>query len=285
MSTLKKILKWLGIALLVVLLAGFTLYLVYLRPVMEQMKQTSTVQYDRGLTLVLGGGGNSGILVSDSLVLVIDTKMDEAAEALAQTVKSLAGGRPIIVVNTHIHPDHSGGNQFYQDQRIIAGGNYSPEEWLKEANKETMPTEWLKDKMDVIMDDDTATLFNLPYPAHTASDVFVYLHKRRMMFCGDVVLNKQAPALMGAAGDPKGYLTAFDMLQERFDIRTVVPGHGPTGGTEVIDNFRTYFQDMQTAAHDPAQQESLEAKYKDWTQVPLVMSPGATIRVIREKGE
>src|ERR1700739_4018546 len=140
MKIFKKVLKWLGIVLLVLIVTGFTLYMIYLRPFMQKMKQTNTIQYDKELTLVLGGGGNSGILVSDSLIIVIDTKMDEAAEQLSKTVKELAGKKPIIVINTHYHPDHSSGNSFYSGQTIIAGGNYTKEFWIKEASEKTLPT-------------------------------------------------------------------------------------------------------------------------------------------------
>src|ERR1700752_2382991 len=93
MKILKKTLKWLGIIVLLLVAIGATLYMIYLRPFMQKMKQTTVVNYDKELTIILGGGGNSGILISDSLVIVIDTKMDEAAEQLANTVKELAGNK------------------------------------------------------------------------------------------------------------------------------------------------------------------------------------------------
>ncbi|HXU26310.1 MAG TPA: MBL fold metallo-hydrolase [Bacteroidia bacterium] len=284
MKILKKTLKWLGIVILLLVAVGATLYMIYLRPFMQKMKQTTVVNYDKELTLVLGGGGNSGILVSDSLVIVIDTKMDEAAEQLAKTVKDLAGNKPILVVNTHYHPDHSTGNSFYTGQTIIAGANYTKEFWIKEASEKTLPTKWLQDRMDIKMGDDTVTLYNLAKNVHTASDIVVYLHKRKMLFGGDVILNKQAPAIMGVA-DPDGYLLAFDLLPKQFDIQKVVPGHGPIGGIEIIDNFKQYFIDMKTAASDASKKDELIAKYKDWGQIPMFMSPGATISAIKKKAE
>src|ERR1700722_2597092 len=148
MKTFLKILKWTGGILVILAVIGFILFKIYLDPVLKNMKQVSIVQYDKELTIVIGGGGNSGILVSDSLVLVIDTKMDDAAEQLYKKVKELAGNKPILVVNTHVHPDHTGGNKYYTGQQIIAGGNYTQEEWKKEAGAEGMPSQWLKDRMD-----------------------------------------------------------------------------------------------------------------------------------------
>ncbi len=278
---MKTFLKVVGAIILILLIVGSTFYWIYIRPFMQKMKETSTIKYDKELTIILGGGGNSGILTSDSLVIVIDTKMDKAADDFSKTVKEIAGNKPIIVVNTHIHPDHTGGNKNYKGQTIIAGGNYTMEQWKKENGEESMPTKWLKDKMVIPMGDDTVTLLNLEKTIHTGSDLVVYLHRRKILFTGDVILNKQAPALFGNA-NPDAYIAVMDWLPAQFDIQKIVPGHGEIGGIEVLKIFKQYFIDMKTAAADGDKEDELVAKYKDWNQVPRVMSPGATISFIRD---
>jgi cyclase len=279
---IKKILKWLGVAVLALILVAGTLYVIYLRPFMQRMAITHVQKVDDGLTLVLGGGGNSGIFTSDSVVVVVDSKMDEAAKKLADTVKLLAGARPIIVINTHWHRDHSSGNQYYPGQTVLAGANYTCEAFAEEAGKENIPNKSVKDRMNIRMGDDTITVINLAKNVHTPSDVFVYSHKRKMLFGGDVILNKQAPAILGSA-DPDAYIATLEWVPTAFAIETVVPGHGPVGGKEVIDNFRIFFNDMKMAAEDDSKRDALEKKYEDWAQVPGVMSPGSTIRAFKNK--
>ncbi|MFI5148233.1 MAG: MBL fold metallo-hydrolase [Bacteroidia bacterium] len=282
MKRFTKILKWLAFIILILGGIAFTIYMIYLRPFMQKMKETHLVQYDTELTLMLGGGGNSGILVGDSLVLVIDTKMNDASEQLYKKVKELAGYKHILVVNTHFHPDHTGGNKFYKGQSIMAGGNYSVAEWKNQNGDDGLPTEWLKQSITIAMGTDSVTIYNMGKNIHTASDVVVYLHRRKMLFTGDLVLNKQAPVIMGVA-DPEAYLEAFDMLPKLFDIQQVVPGHGINGGKEIIDTFRQYFLDMKAAAADDSKKAELTAKYKDWNQIPILMSPGATIDAFKKK--
>jgi cyclase len=275
---MKKIFLRLLLVVSVLGLIAVTLFLIYVYPLMKEMKKVTTIKYDPQLTLVLGGGGNSGILVSDSVVLVIDTKMSDAADSLYRTVKALAGNKPIIVVNTHIHGDHTGGNKYYKGQTIIAGGNYDRAFWEKDCGKEGGPTVWLKDSLTLKVGEETVTIFNLPWAAHTQSDVFVYLHNRKMLFGGDVILNKQVPAMFSAyKADAYGYLRALDYLSQRFAIDKVVPGHGEVGGIEVINNFKDFFTDMKLAASDPAKKKELVAKYKDWKQIPVIMSPGVVV--------
>src|SRR5258708_20043737 len=124
MKRMKKVLTWLGVVAGLIFVTAGSLYLIYLRPFMQKMKQTEVIQYDPGLTLVLGGGGNTGILTSDSLVIVIDSKMDDAAERLHETVKQIAGGKPILEANTHWHTDHTSGNRYYSRHHLLHVPHY-----------------------------------------------------------------------------------------------------------------------------------------------------------------
>jgi len=280
---MKKVLIGIGIFILVIIAVAGTLYMIYLRPFMNEFMTTKTINYDPGLTLILGGGGNTGILASDSMVLVIDTKMKEASEKLYDTVTKIANGKPILIVNTHIHNDHSNGNGKFKGHRILAGGNYTKEQWKEEAGEESMPTEWIKDSLTFNVGKEKVTIINLQRNTHTNSDIVVYLHNRKMLFGGDVILNKQVPAMLGKShADPEGYMEAFDMLENKYDIKTVVPGHGDIGGKEIITNFRQYFKDITSAANDKSKEDAVIEKYKGWRQVPIIMSPSANINYIRD---
>ncbi|MCC6370693.1 MAG: MBL fold metallo-hydrolase [Bacteroidia bacterium] len=284
MKKLKKVAKWLGLVMLVVALLGGGFYMIYLRPFIQKMKVVQTIQYDKDLTIVIGGGGNSGIITSDSLVIVVDTKMDEAAQELYNKVKAIAGNKAVLVVNTHFHPDHVGGNKLYSGATVLAGANYGKEGWIKEAGEQSLPNKWLSERLDIKMGDDTVSIINYGKNAHTESDVFVYSHKRKLLFGGDVILNKQCPIIMGK-GRARGYLEAFNYLQTNFDIKHVVPGHGEFGGAEVIEDYYTYFKDMKLAAADASQKDALLNKYAGWNSIPFVMSPKATLKAFGKEGE
>ena len=266
--------------LLIITVVGL-LYMVYLRPFITKMKVTEIIRVNNHLTFITGGGGNSGIITSDSLIVVIDTKMDEASENLHKEVMSMAGKRKVIVINTHWHPDHIGGNALYKNAQIIAGGSYTPESWESEAGLESMPNVWVKDQLMIPMGGDTLTVFNLKGNVHTPSDVMVYLHQQKVLFGGDVILNKQVPILLDKA-NPYAYSDVLQTLPLTYDIKIVVPGHGDIGGPEIISTFAQYFTDMYTAATHPEQEEALVKKYRDWNQIPFFMSPAATISLFKK---
>ncbi len=133
------------------------------------------------------------------------------------------------------------------------------------------------------MGDETVTILNLGEHVHTASDIIIYLHKRKLLFTGDVVLDKQIPFLKADRGaDYKGYLAAFDFMQQHFDVQHIVPGHGDLGGPEEIEVYRTFFNDMIIAANDPSKESEMKEKYKEWRNIPMLMSSGVAIDHIRE---
>lgn len=281
MKFVKSLAKWIGIIGLSLVALGGIFYFSYVKPVLNKIEESRFVQYDETLTIHEGGGGNSGLLLSDSLILVIDTKMGDGATSFASTVKSVAEKKPVLVVNTHYHIDHTSGNDLYAGHTILAGGGYTPEIWKQEAKEEDMPTQWLRDRMDIRMGDETATIFTYNTKAHTVGDVFVYLQKRKILFAGDMILNEQVPSISN--GDPQGYLDVFDRLENEFEIEKIVPGHGPTAGPELLDNFRQYLNDMKTAANDPSKRDELIERYKSWTQVPLLMSSENVMKAFKKE--
>jgi cyclase len=281
MKTLKKIAKWIGILGLIIVGFGGMFYIFYVAPALDKIKEERLVEIDNTFKIHEGGGGNSGVITSDSLVIVIDTKMGDAAEAFATNIKALAGDRPILVVNTHYHVDHSSGNHLYPGYTVLAGAGYTPEIWVQEGRKEDMPNRWLNNKLDVRMNDDTISIFTLNMRSHTVGDVFVYSHKHKILFAGDVILNQQVPSVSN--GDPYGYQEAFDKLESMYVIQKIVPGHGPTGGIEILKNFSEYFTDMHSAALNPAEEDKLVSKYNDWTQVPMLMSSANVVDAFRQQ--
>jgi glyoxylase-like metal-dependent hydrolase (beta-lactamase superfamily II) len=243
---------------------------------------TDTVQFDKNLTIITGGGGNSGILVTDSAIFVIDTKMGKNAEKLYNMAKEKAGQKPIIVINTHYHMDHVGGNQFYKGSKIYLG-NYTKEFLEKNVKPEQMPTMLVVDSLIMNMGNETLMLYNLGQ-AHTFNDMVVYLKNRKLLFSGDLIFYNVNPVLKKVSGaDVDKWIDVLDKLSKTFEIKSIIPGHGKSGGKELITSMKTYFEDMKIAAANPDKEKEMLTKYKDWQTMPKMASPEYTINYIKGK--
>jgi len=272
----KKIFIGIGIALLVIIIGAIVLFY----PMARMMTQKEIVQLDPSLTLILGGGGNSGIIVGDSAVVVVDTKMMGSSEDLYKLAKEKAGMKPIIVINTHYHGDHVKGNKYFKGSRIYIG-SYGKEFLQKNIDPENQPTDFVKDSLLIDLGSEKVHLYNLGQ-AHTLNDLVVYLSNHNILFTGDLIFNRVNPVLkVESDARVSQWIHVLDTILSRWGGSEIVPGHGQAGNKEMVLSMRQYFIDMTTAAMDPGKENQLTEKYKDWTKFPGMSSPEKTIEYIK----
>ena len=119
--------------------------------------------------------------------------------------------------------------------------------------------------------------------AHTFKDLVVYLKNRKVLFSGDLIFDKVNPVLKRESGaDVNKWIAVLQLILKKWDIKTIVPGHGPTGGKEIAQNLINYFKDMKDAAANPNKAKDLTAKYADWKTYPNMCSPEVTIQYIKD---
>ncbi|MCX6122272.1 MAG: MBL fold metallo-hydrolase [Ignavibacteriales bacterium] len=272
----KKIFIGIGISVLVILIGA----VIVLYPMIRFMTQKEIVQIDPTLTLVLGGGGNSGIIIGDSAVVVIDTKMMGNSEDLYKLAKERTGQKPIIVINTHYHKDHVSGNKFYKGSKIYIG-SYGKEFLLKNIDAENQPTDFVKDSLVIDLGNEKVHLYNIGQ-GHTTNDLVVYLSNRHILFTGDLVFYRINPVLKKESGaNVSRWICLLDTIVSRWGDSKIVPGHGQVGDKELVITLRQYFVDMTAAVTDPSKKD----KYKDWLTMPGMASPEKTVEFIRNSGE
>lgn len=223
---------------------------------------------DDNFYVMLGDGGNSGVLIGDTSVLIIDTKMKQGAERLHQWVEAKAKGKRVFIVNTHIHKDHTAGNHSYDNPTVIAG-DYGADFWNAVNAREDMPNQWLRDSVVMKFGNETVLIENIGQ-AHTFDDVIVFLKKRQTLFTGDVVLNQYHPYLDDNVGsNVDNYIDAHTKMLDRFPDVTVIPGHGKIGEAQLIFDFRQYMIDMKDAASNPDEEDGMRDKYSDYISLPI----------------
>ena len=200
---------------------------------------------------------NVGIVVGRKAVLVVDTGMGTRnAETVLREVAKVGAAKPIYLVTTHVHPEHDmGAHAFPADSKLIrsktqiediaagAGMNLVPVFAARsDLNKQLLEGAHHRDA-DIVFDDTyvvdlggvTAKLFAMG-TNHTHGDTAVLVDG--VLFSGDVAMQPQ-PAFANPSATITHWLSSLDRLAALRPLR-IVPSHGPLGGREIIQGYRSY---------------------------------------------
>jgi cyclase len=204
---------------------------------------------------------NTGFLVGRRRITAIDACATERrTRALQEAIGRVSSAPVRTLINTHHHGDHTFGNYLFEDATIVAqdrardamleaGTPFSAPFWTEVdwGHIDLAPpfltfaeqvTHWVDDLRCEVIHPNTA--------AHTTNDAVVWIPERRVLFAGDLLFNGGTPFwLMGSAF---GMLDAVDFLR-RFGAETIVPGHGPICGPEVIDRVGRYVRFVLSLAN------------------------------------
>jgi len=179
------------------------------------------------------GGGNVGLLTGDEYVVLIDDAMAPTVPALIEAATELAG-RPVdFVINTHVHGDHVGGNEFVaKDGAIIVAHDNIRKRMSDDPELNTgpgaLPVLTFSDAVTFHVNDREALVVHIE-EAHTDGDAAILFRGDNVIFAGDVMFNGLFPYIdLDNGGSVAGYIAGQKKLIEMADDdTTIVPGHGP----------------------------------------------------------
>lgn len=258
---------------------------LWLGPTVLALMRQETVVVDDNLHVLVGGGSNTVVLWAEdgSRALIVDTKMGGASKKIRALVDQHCPRADLLVVNTHCHYDHTGGNELFDRARAVAG-NYTEEEWEDHSGGAAQPTVRLEPNHGLVtrIGTEFVEIRNMGN-GHTTNDVIVYLHERRMLVTGDLVFDGMHPALFRDHGsNPHNWITLLEALEDEYEVDVLVPGHGPIGDTQTLARMRQYFVDIRDALGDRAQLAAVRRKYRSLVSLPGGSGFGRTVRSLKE---
>ena len=209
-----------------------------------------------------GQGGNVGVLVGDDGVLMIDDQFAPLTVKLVNAVKTISKKPIKMLVNTHVHGDHTGGNEnigkmgieiIAHDNvraRLIKGVNGAPP-----APAVALPVVTFGDGLALHFDGEDLEVGKLP-PAHTDGDSYIKLSKADVIHVGDVFRTVGYPLVDGPnGGTVKGTLAALQKIIDMAGPSTkILPGHGVVSTRDDVVAFRDMVASLQTKISDMIKQ-------------------------------
>ena len=279
----------LGFAAITGLSALTTLAVAQQQPAPVVIKPlTGGVYYTQG-----GNGGNSGIIVGDKGVIVIDAKTtpDSAREMLAEIAKITP--KPVThVILTHSDLDHVNGlaafpagltiiahenNKAEQQKALQAGGRGAPP-------ADRQPTQVVsKNKDSVKLDGVKFTLLHWA-PAHTSGDLVIYLPAQKIVFTGDLVTTNGSYPLIHREknGTGAGWVESVKGMIS-LDANTYVTGHGDLQTKADLQKKLAAVEERREKIKEMvAQGKSLDEMKQTFREVPAAGAPPARFPTFTE---
>ena len=212
------------------------------------------------LHVLSGMGGNITVLSSPDGLLQVDSGVPARGASVLQADTRLSKKPVTLLVNTHWHADHVGGNAAAAargativalDKTYDRMATAQTIDFLKATvpayPQAARPALTFPDRLTLRHGGETLHLIHVD-PAHTDTDVFVHYTQNNVIAAGDLFFNGFYPFIDYSSGGWIGGMVAgIDRMLALSDTQTrIVPGHGPIGTREDLRRSREMLQTVQS---------------------------------------
>jgi len=227
------------------------------------------------------GHCNNGWIVFEDYVLVIDANFPSGARVIIPKIEAITDKPVRFAFDTHHHGDHAYGNQVWLEKGAtpVAHENAlaemkkyetglfgdKPGRWedaakgRKDVAESKLKAPTLLYRTEMIFDDGKHRVELLHFgTAHTPGDGWAWLPKEKILFSGDACVN----GAYNYTGDGNigEWIKTLEAVK-KLGAKVVCPGHGPMGGSELLEDQQAFFIALQDEVRklegkEPAQVEA-----------------------------
>jgi glyoxylase-like metal-dependent hydrolase (beta-lactamase superfamily II) len=181
-----------------------------------------------------GNGGTIGVLTGPDGVLMVDSQYAQLTDKIVAAIKQVSGERIRFLINTHLHPDHTGGNENFAKMGVaiisrdeLRAGLVKNATAARPVAPGTLPLVTYSGSMTFHMNGEDVQLVPIP-AAHTSGDTMVRFPNVDVIMTGDFFRSLGYPYFDRANGGTlKGLLDGLNVVIQTAGPNTkIVPGHG-----------------------------------------------------------
>jgi cyclase len=267
-----RIHKSLAAKSIVIAAAGIVLTGVCLKLTAQQQNfdnvQVQVLPVQGNVYMMSGAGGNVTVQVGKNGVLLVDTEFGPLVPKLMTEIRKLSKGPLSFIINTHVHPDHVGGNEAFaklvaRDPRSTERDNLRPLRFVAHENvlnrmtqpvtgnqappaQEGLPTdEYFTRYKDLNFNGEGIVIYHEP-KAHTDGDSIVFFRGSDVISAGDIFTPASYPFIdVDRGGSVGGEIAALNhILELAIPLKTqeggtyIIPGHGHICDEADVVEFR-----------------------------------------------
>lgn len=233
--------------------------------------------------MITGAGGNITMQVGDDGILLVDAGLPSMSDKVAQAIRSVSDKPIRYIIDTHIHQDHTGGNEAIAKLgSTITGGNVvgnigasagegatiiafqsildrmSDENGKDKAPEKAWPTDaYTGTERKLFFNGEAIEVIHQP-AAHTDGDSLVFFRRSDVVSTGDIFITTNYPVIdLQRGGTIQGVIDGLNRLIYQIAIPAdkqeggtmVIPGHG-----RICDQADlVYYQEMVIIIRDRIQ--------------------------------
>ena len=244
--------------------SNFSVYNDQIAQVKENVKYFEIEKINEQFYMLVGGGGNVGVFITDHDVVLIDNKYEIIEDILMTSLKKITDKPIKFIINTHFHHDHSDGNRAFGKQGIpiishqnakkrmmedkeLYGGIYS---FIKnfvqpKYDENSLPVFTYESKMTISQGNEEIELYNFG-KAHTDGDSVVVFKNNNIIHTGDAFVRYGYPYVdLNNGGSIKGLIDFLGTLELLCDENTIIiPGHGNLSKKEDVTDLKNSLKDL-----------------------------------------
>ena len=221
-------------------------------PPLDADARLTSQQLRPGLDVLIGGGGNIAVWHGADGIVVIDDNLAPLAPKVLEAIRRSASGPIRFVINTHWHPDHTGGNELLGKAGgiVVAHDNVrarmSEDQFIEIASLQVpaappgaLPIVTFDDSVTLYLNGDRLDVVHVR-EAHTDGDAVLRWQTANVVHTGDVFDSRSYPFVDRASGGSlAGLVAALEGILARTDDSTlVIPGHGPVSDRRELAAYR-----------------------------------------------
>ncbi len=186
-----------------------------------------------------GRGGNIGLFVGDDGVFLVDDQFAPLTDKIVAAIRRLSDKPIRFLVNTHLHPDHTGGNENFGKMGAIVFGHDNVRRQMEiSAYTQEPPLVTYSQDVSFHINGETVHVFKTP-DAHTNGDSYIFFKGSDVIHAGDIYRTTSYPYIdTNNGGSYLGTIKALELLVDVADGDTkIIPGHGVISNTEEVQAF------------------------------------------------
>jgi glyoxylase-like metal-dependent hydrolase (beta-lactamase superfamily II) len=274
------------------------LFVQQAQPPLPLIRENVTVKLSEHVYVIpdgnVGGVPNVGIIVGNKATLVIDTGLGARnGQTVLREVQKVSKNAELYIVATHFHAEHTlGESVFPSSAKVIRvrAQQQDMDEFGIQPNfgaRSPAMAELVKDaqfrRADEIFDSEkildlggVRARLSWYGGTHTNGDTLIFIEGDKVLFAGDVIMNRRFLGFGSPKSSVKAWLFSLDKVEPLRPVK-IVPSHGEMGDGSLIELNRTYLKALQARVAELKREgktadqvaetvtSEFRSKYPDWT--------------------